>query len=201
MDQADILRQTPAPLAPIVRGIDVCSPLGQNPQRKALLYSMPSIESSFSYHAAKGPLGVDHPDRPALAVVLGVMNALESFLWKYIRGAGLAYGARISEIPESGLLTFNIYRSPDAFKAWKAAKDVVDQLVKGDMTIEPVMLESAKSTLAFGTASKEANVAQAAMGSFVNQALREVPQSFSRDLLSKASVSASSLSVGNHDLY
>lgn len=153
---------------------------------------MPSIESSFSYHATKGPEGYLHPDRAALSVVTSVMNALESFLWKSIRGAGLAYGAHIVDSVERGLILFQCYKSPDSAKAFKAAKEIVDGLVDGTVKIEPVVLESAKSTLAYKTASQEANVALAAAGSFTNQALLDVPQSYTRDLLHKAAVGSRS---------
>lgn len=175
-------------LSPVVFGVDVLSPLGQHPQKKALVYSMSSIESSFACHATKAPSGFDHPDRPALAVVCGVMNALESYLWKNIRGAGLAYGASIRDVPERGLIVFTCYRSPDAAKAFEAAKTIVDDLATGKTVIEPVTLESAKSSLAYTTASQEANVATAATLSFFSQALLGMPQSYSRDILAKAAV-------------
>lgn len=177
-------------LSPVVLGSDVLSALGQNPKKKALVYSMASIESSFSTHATKAPAGFDHPDRPALAVVCGVMNALESYLWKNIRGAGLAYGASIRDVPERGLILFTCYRSPDAAKAFEAAKKIVDDLASGKAEIETVTLESAKSSLAFTTAQGEGNIASAATSSFFSQAMIGMPQSYARDILAKAAVCA-----------
>ena len=48
------------------------------------------------------------------------------------------------------------------------------------------MIEAAKSELAFFTANQQATLSLAAETSFVNQALRGVPQSYQRDLLSRA---------------
>jgi hypothetical protein len=104
---------------------------------QAIIYSLPSIESSYASYVCKGArarellspgqifpsrTGIsryDDPERPALIVAMSVMNALESFLWRYIRGAvralglrggwrpvlrvqGLAYGASIRADIESG---------------------------------------------------------------------------------------------------
>ena len=77
----------PSKLLPIPLGSDVLSKLGQEPSKQAIVYSISSIESSYGFHVAKGPGGFTHEDRPALIVVCAVLNAMEGFLWKYIRGA------------------------------------------------------------------------------------------------------------------
>jgi len=71
---------------------------------------MASIEGSYSVHYAKGPSGWDHPDLPTLLLTSSVLNAAESYLWKSIRGSGLAYGASVEVDVESGLMGFRIYR-------------------------------------------------------------------------------------------
>jgi hypothetical protein len=50
---------------------------------------------------------------------------------KHIRGAGLAYGASVDVEEEYGLVTFSVYRSPDAFKAFEAAGKVLQGLADG----------------------------------------------------------------------
>lgn len=96
-----------------------------------MLFGVSSIESCFAYHVAKGPDSWTHPDQPALTVARAVLNAMESFLWKFIRGAGLAYGASISQDLESGLIYYRVYKSPDSHAAFVAARDLIDQLVSG----------------------------------------------------------------------
>lgn len=54
------------------------------------------------------------------------------------------------------------------------------------MPLDDLMIEAAKSELAFFTANQQATLATAAETSFVNQALRGVPQSYQRDLLARA---------------
>ena len=71
---------------------------------------MSAIEGSSSVHYAKGPVGWDHPDLPALTLAAAVLNALESYLWKSVRGSGLAYGAHVEVDAESGLTGFSVYR-------------------------------------------------------------------------------------------
>jgi Zn-dependent M16 (insulinase) family peptidase len=61
------------------------------------------------------------------------MNALRQ-LQKHIRGAGLAYGASIEVDEEAGLTSFKVWRSPDAYKALKAAGDVVRGLADGSVS-------------------------------------------------------------------
>jgi Zn-dependent M16 (insulinase) family peptidase len=75
-----------------------------------VLVPMPAIEGSYSLHFAKGPTGWDHPDLPALILAASVLNAAESYLWKSVRGSGLAYGASISVGAESGTVAYSVYR-------------------------------------------------------------------------------------------
>jgi hypothetical protein len=71
---------------------------------------MSAIEGSYGIMYAKGPEGFDHPDLPALTLANSTLNASESYLWKSIRGSGLAYGAGVEIDTESGLVGFSIYR-------------------------------------------------------------------------------------------
>lgn len=123
-----ILYLQEAPLSPIPFSAEVLSPVGANPVKKvrevyllqssrprliasqALVMSLPTIESSYVIHTSKGIQGFDHPQYPAFRVALEVLNATESYLWRYIRGSGLAYGAYVSLDVESGLLSFSLYR-------------------------------------------------------------------------------------------
>ena len=76
---------------------------------------MSAIEGSYGVMYAKGPEGFDHPDLPALTLANSTLNASESYLWKSIRGSGLAYGAGVEIDTESGLVGFSIYRVSPLF--------------------------------------------------------------------------------------
>ena len=71
---------------------------------------MPAIEGSYSVHLAKGPLGWNHPDAAASLLAVAVLNALESYLWKVVRGSGLAYGCHVGVDLEDGLSELVVYR-------------------------------------------------------------------------------------------
>lgn len=77
--------------------------------------SLSSIEGSYAQVTARGIQGWDHADFAALEVTKAVMNALESYLWKYIRGSGLAYGAGVTASVEAGTSGFYIYRVRTSF--------------------------------------------------------------------------------------
>lgn len=51
---------------------------------QAVVVSLPTIESSFVSHYAKGLQGYAHPDYPALRIAGEILNATESYLW--VRG-------------------------------------------------------------------------------------------------------------------
>ncbi len=57
------------------------SPVGKNPVKKAVVVSLPTIESAFVTHTAKGIQGWSHPEFPVLRVAVEVLNATESYLW------------------------------------------------------------------------------------------------------------------------
>jgi Zn-dependent M16 (insulinase) family peptidase len=80
-------------------------------------------------YAPSGPQGFDHPDNAALTVAISVLNAMESYLWKAIRGTGLAYGTSVAASAETGHVFLNIYRSPDCAVAFREARRVVQDLV------------------------------------------------------------------------
>ncbi|CED82231.1 cytoplasm protein [Phaffia rhodozyma] len=161
---------------------DALSPLGKAPSKSAVLVTLPSIEGSYSNHTAKGVVGWDHPDLPSLEVTKAVLNALESYLWKYIRGAGFAYGCGVTLSIESGTVGFYVYRSPDAFKAFEEGARVIRGLADETIKLDSNIVEAAKSSLVFAYAQKEKSLSSACSLAFNNEVLK---RSSSRDLLSR----------------
>ncbi|KDQ63640.1 hypothetical protein JAAARDRAFT_29668 [Jaapia argillacea MUCL 33604] len=173
-------RLTPVPLAS-----DTLSAVGRNPVKKAIVVSLPTIESSFVMHTTKGIQGFGHPEYPALRVALEILNATESYLWRYIRGSGLAYGAYVSLDSEPGLLSFSLYRSSNAIQAFEEAKKVIKGLVDGSIELEETSLDAAKSSIVYNIAKAVSTSSRAALVSFTNQALKGVPQDYNTQLLEK----------------
>lgn len=82
-----------------------------------------------------GPQGFDHPDQAAFTLAVNALNAAEGFLWKAIRGTGLAYGAYIYSNPESGHVYLDIDRSPDSWQAAATAGQVMKDLISKKVSI------------------------------------------------------------------
>lgn len=193
---------------------NLLSPEGRKPSGKALVVSIPSMESSLAGHISlgvssysfaecrhpepsfsnlphkKGPQGFDHPHLPALRVAINVLNANEGFIWKAIRGAGLAYGGHFAIKSESGHVCLSIDRSPNGWKAATEAGKVVKYMIDGkvcrmaflqywhkhswvlyiwlyfpgswtQLVVNELIMEAAKSSLAFHMASSVSNPADA----------------------------------------
>ncbi|KAE8250209.1 hypothetical protein A4X13_0g4900 [Tilletia indica] len=168
---------------PIQWSRNVLSDLGKQPARSGLICSLPTIESSYAVFSAKSMDSYDDPDYPAMTAALAVMNAMESYLWRFIRGAGLAYGASLRNDLAAGHIHFTLYRSPDAAKAFLAAKDVIDKLASGSMTIDDTTLESAKSSVTLGVAENEGTVGSAGMSSFKDETMLGMGKGRGRRLL------------------
>ncbi|KAI5124638.1 hypothetical protein M0805_004247 [Coniferiporia weirii] len=173
------------PLSPIKLADRTLSDVGKNPQMKAVLVSLPTIESTFVTHTTRTIKGFSNPEYPALRLALEVLNATESYLWRYIRGSGLAYGASVSSDPEAGLLNFSLYRSSNSLQAFREAARVVKGLVDKTISLEDTTVDAAKSTIVYNIARGVSTPGGAATTSFINQALKQVNQNYNRELLEK----------------
>ena len=138
-----------SPLAPIPFSHSTLSKVGRKPVKKAIVVSLPTIESAFVSYTSTGIRGWQHEDYPALRVAIEVLGATESFLWRYIRGSGLAYGAYAGVDLEAGHVTFSLYRSSNALAAAAQGKVVVNGLVDGSIALEETALDAAKSSIVF----------------------------------------------------
>ncbi|PVF99908.1 hypothetical protein CPB86DRAFT_846178 [Serendipita vermifera] len=177
--------QPPATLQPPRWSKDALTALGRRPSKKAIVVSLPTIESSFAIHSSSALVGFEHPDYPALRIALEVLDGTESFLWKYIRGAGLAYGANTGLSLESGLVSFSLYRSPNSYKAYQEAAKVVKGLCDGSIELKQTSIDAAQSSIVYALAKRVSSPGRAAITSFVNQALKGVAQTWEQDVLAQ----------------
>ncbi|WVR06565.1 hypothetical protein IAU60_003596 [Kwoniella sp. DSM 27419] len=164
----------PKALAPLSTSRQTLTELGQNPSKKCIIVPMPAIEGSYSIHYAKGPAGIDHPDLPALRLAASVLNALESYLWKSIRGSGLAYGASVSAYAEAGLVAFSVYRSPNAMLAYQAAGKIMRGLVDGSVKLDQDIVDGARSSMTYDYARRSETRISAASTAYLNEVLKGV---------------------------
>ncbi|KAF2876110.1 zinc metalloprotease-like protein [Massariosphaeria phaeospora] len=172
----------PAGSTPSISPIDsrkaVLSDIGRSPGGAAYLIPMP-IDSSFAVLTASGPDSYTSPQLPALMVALAYLDAVEGPMWSTIRGTGLAYGTGFLRDVETGLIKFRIYKSPNAFSAYKIAQQVVREFGDGTRAFEKAALEGAISSLVREFVDDKATIVDAARGSFVDLVVRGVDRDYS----------------------
>ncbi|KAF9100744.1 hypothetical protein BGX29_006292 [Mortierella sp. GBA35] len=172
-------------LAPIPFSSQVWSEAGKNPGKKGVVVNMPSIESSFAAHVARGPTDFLDPDYAALLVLSECLDTLEGPFWKQLRGSGAVYGANLRVDVESGFLSFNIYRSPDALRAFNLANKIVQDYASGKSKFTKQELEGAKASIVYRIVRKEETISAAATEAFVNQVLKKVSVHYNKEFLER----------------
>lgn len=176
---------TSKPLEPLDSRKDCLSAIGRHPGSAAYIIPISAIDSSFAMLVSSGPDTYEHPDLPALLVAQTYMDAVEGPMWVAVRGTGLAYGTYFSRSADTGRLTFRISRSPDAYKAYRAAKDQVTGYASGRLQLDRFALEGAISEIVLGMANEQPTMSSAAELSFVNQVIRGISKDWSHRMLAR----------------
>lgn len=102
-------------MIPIPETSSLLNAEGRNPGSVGVtIVPMTTLESSYAVSTANGMSSYSDPRFPALMVAIGYLEAVEGPLWNAVRGAGYAYGSYFSRDIDSGVLSYRIYRSPDA---------------------------------------------------------------------------------------
>ncbi|GAB7357783.1 hypothetical protein MBLNU459_g0430t1 [Dothideomycetes sp. NU459] len=161
------------------------SEIAKKPGNTAYVVPLATIDSSYALLTTRGPDSWEHPDLPALMVAQSYLDAVEGPLWVAVRGTGLAYGTGFSRSVDVGLLTLRIYRSPDAHKAFLAAKEQVDGYATGKTAFDRFALEGAISSIVMGFADEQPTMGSAANLSFVNQVIRGIGKGWNDQMLEK----------------
>ena len=176
---------TTKPLIPLPKRIDRLSPAGLHPGQLCHIIPMSTIDSSFLFAVARGPTSYTDPSLPAIMVAAAYLNAVEGPLWVAVRGVGLAYGVNIGYDIDSGFLTLDIYRSPDAWKAFDAAKKVIQAHIDGTIAFDALMVEGAISSIVVSFANEQATLANAAAAQFVKVVMRGLSEEYNQEVLRK----------------
>lgn len=176
---------TSVPLNPLGRRLHRLSPAGQHPGKLAYIVPMPTIDSSFLSATARGPTTFADPKLPALMVAMSYLNSVEGPLWVAVRGTGLAYGTSMMYDIESGYVSLDVYRSPDAFRAFEASKNVVQDFMTGKTKFDELMLEGAVSGIVVAFANEQQTLAGAATASFVRQVMKSLPDDYQEKMLKR----------------
>lgn len=137
---------------------------------------VPASESSYLLCVSSLPLSFwyDHPDAPALQVLLEYLTTLEGPLWKRIRGQGLSYGYGIRTDTEGGLLVLNLFKSTNAVGAYNECLAIAREFSRDTSAFNEVELLAAKNSLAYSLLSETATIHSAASDRLLNS-LKRLP--------------------------
>lgn len=177
--------KTDEPLQPLDSRKEHLSAIAEKPGNTAYVIPLAAIDSSYALLTTRGPDSWEHPDLPALMVAQSYLDAVEGPLWVAVRGTGLAYGTGFSRSVDVGLLTLRIYRSPDTYKAFLAAKEQVEGYATGKTPFDRFALEGAISSIVMSFADEQPTMGSAANLSFVNQVIRGIGKGWNDQMLEK----------------
>lgn len=172
-------------LNPIGTRKERLSEAGKNLGKLTYVVPMPTIDSSYAYALAKGPISYYDPRTPAMMVAMAYLNAVEGPLWVAVRGTGLAYGTSVGYDIESGFIYLEVYRSPDAYKAFEASRNVIGGHITGEIEFDPLMLEGAISSIVVAFANEQQTLASAAVANFIKAVMKGLPEDHNEQLLKK----------------
>lgn len=169
----------------IPRAFEYRTAVGEVCSKKAYLVGSPAGESTHLISLTPIPTNYLDEDIFKIALAGEYLGGVESPFWKGIRGTGLAYGANIRSLMESGYLSFIIYRGADAAQAWATAKDIVDSIVSGKTQIDHVNLENAVAAIVNDLANSESNTYDSAITKITNQIFKRRGSSYRKHFLSR----------------
>jgi Zn-dependent M16 (insulinase) family peptidase len=171
-------------LLPIVKLSERLSEDGKNPgQYGTVIVPMPTIDSSFLLSSSTGPTSYTDPNLPALLVAISLLDVAEGPLWTAVRGTGLAYGTSFRHDLDGGFVQFSVYRSPDAYRAFNAAKNVLETFISGTREIADYELEGAISGIVVALADEQTTMSAAGQFQFVNSVIRGVDPEYNTRML------------------
>ncbi|EGD96692.1 zinc metalloprotease [Trichophyton tonsurans CBS 112818] len=173
-------------LKPVVNVAERLSDAGRHLGKHTYVVPMKSMDSSYAESSSKGICSHDDPKLPALMVAVAYLNMEEGPMWKALRGTGLAYYFYLRTSIDSGLIHFMIHQSPNAYKAFEAAKTTVEDYLSGNMEVDSTkVLECAVSTLINQFATEKQTYYEAAFDSFVKDTILNLRSDYNEALLKK----------------
>lgn len=168
----------------IPKPVSLLNDEGRNPGSVgAVIIPMTTLESSYAVSSAKGLDSFNDPRLAAIMVAIGYLEAPEGPLWNAVRGAGYAYGSYFSRDISSGIISYRVYRSPDAFKAISASVDAIEKIVNGEVEIDRHLLEGTISQIVVMFADEQATMPNAAQQNFVQGVVRGLPSDWDKEVL------------------
>lgn len=167
------------------RAFQFKSAVGSECSGKAFLVSSSAGETT--HLNALTPIPTDYMDEDIFKIALAseFLGGVEGPFWRGIRGTGLAYGANIRRLVESGYLTFNIYRGADAAQAWTTGKQIISDYTSGKLEIDDVSIENSIAAICNELANAESNAYDAATNKISNAQFKKVGTDYLKHFLHK----------------
>ncbi|KAF7558060.1 hypothetical protein G7046_g5890 [Stylonectria norvegica] len=170
----------------IPKPVSLLNDEGRNPGSVgAIIIPMTTLDSSYSVSSAPGLASFDDPRLPAIMVAIGYLEAAEGPLWNAVRGAGYAYGTYFGRDVNSGILSYHVYRSPDASKAIAASREAIRKVAEGEVEIDRHLLEGTISQIVVMFADEQSTMPSAAQQNFVQAVVRGLPKDWGKQVLKR----------------
>ncbi|PHH79499.1 hypothetical protein CDD80_4610 [Ophiocordyceps camponoti-rufipedis] len=171
-------------MVPIPKLVSLLNDEGRNPGSfGAVVIPMTTLDSSYSVSSASSITSLSDPRFPIIMVAIGYLESVEGPLWNAVRGGGYAYGSFFSRNVDSGILSYHVYRSPDASKAIAASRDAIRAIADGEVAIDRHLLEGTMSQIVVMFADEQATMPNASQQNFVQGVVRGLPKDWNKDIL------------------
>lgn len=133
------------------------------------------------------PIPTDYLDDDIFKIALAneFLGGVEGPFWRGIRGTGLAYGANLRSIVESGYLSFSIYRGADAQQAWATGKKIIEDYASGVLEIDQISLENSIAAIVNELANAESNTYDASINKIIDNLFKKRGSSYLSHFLKK----------------
>lgn len=167
------------------RSFEFKTEIGNECSRAAHLVSSPAGETTHLISLTPIPTDYLSEDIFKIALASEFLGGVEGPFWRGIRGTGLAYGANIRRLIESGFLTFSIYRGADAEQAWTTGKQIIADYVSGKISIDTISIENSIAAIVNELANAESNSYDAATNKIVDNIFKKRGSNYLRHFLER----------------
>lgn len=165
--------QNAIPLLPVPTSSLFRTDLGRKFSKFASLTVCPATESCYMSVITNAPTDYTESDLPILSLCCDYLQVPEGPLWKEVRGAGLAYGARFYVQIETGQLVCNFYRATDAIQALKVTQELAEGYASKRVPFDDEALERAVLSHVSDTAADRSTYSSAITQKFFDNQLRK----------------------------
>lgn len=163
----------PFELENLPRSFQFKTKVGEDCAQRAFLVSSPAGETTHLVSLTPIPTDYLNEDIFKIALASEILGGVEGPFWRGIRGTGLAYGANIRRMIESGFLSFTIYRAADAQQAWITGKKIIADYISGNVIIDAISIENSIAAIVNELANAEANPYDAATNKIIDNIFKK----------------------------